>query len=198
MRQFFAVSRVTWPFWMHRERRRWFFDLSKELVWRLEVSFFDRKDTAVKFLHYLNTCHVKTEISNSPLNSKRITQSHSLISSSNAQLVIRSPLQFTGRRLSLVFTRNGFLSHPGNKKLILSERSLFVVLAFARRLCCCDPPWMKWKCYCQKTATPVALLITTLMMSWVRQQNKPRNPTATVPKKEILLVLPYLGLQSNV
>ena len=195
MRQFFAVSRVTWPYWMHRERRRWFFDLSKELVWRLEVSFFDRKDTAVKFLHYLNTCHVNIKFTIEFEENNAIPFLDILI---NSQLIILSPLQFTERRLSLVFTRNGLLSHPGNVKLILSERSLFVVLAFARRLCCCDPPWMKWKCYCQKTATPVALLITTLMMSWVRQQNKPRNPTATVPKKEILLVLPYLGLQSNV
>ena len=31
-----------------------------------------------------------------------------------------------------------------------------------------------------------------------RQQNKPMNPTATVPKKEILLLLPYLGLQSKI
>ena len=195
MRQFFAVSRVTWPYWMHRERRRWFFDLSKELVWRLEVSFFDRKDTAVKFLHYLNTCHVNIKFTIEFEENNAIPFLDILI---NSQLIILSPLQFTERRLSLVFTRNGLLSHPGNVKLILSERSLFVVCAFASRLCCCDPPWMKWKCYCQKTATPVALLITTLMMSWVRQQNKPRNPTATVPKKEILLVLPYLGLQSNV
>ena len=31
-----------------------------------------------------------------------------------------------------------------------------------------------------------------------RQQNKPRNPTATVPKKETVLVLPYLGVQSKI
>ena len=37
---FRSFSRVTCPFWMHRERRRWVFDLSNELVWRLEVSLF--------------------------------------------------------------------------------------------------------------------------------------------------------------
>ena len=26
-----------------------------------------------------------------------------------------------------------------------------------------------------------------------RQQNRPRNPTTTVPKKETILILPYLG-----
>ena len=37
---FLGFSPVTWPFWMPRERRRWFFDLSKErLGWRLGVSF---------------------------------------------------------------------------------------------------------------------------------------------------------------
>ena len=41
MWHFFAVFLlVMWPFWMHRERWRWFFDLSKELVWRLEAIFF--------------------------------------------------------------------------------------------------------------------------------------------------------------
>ena len=31
-----------------------------------------------------------------------------------------------------------------------------------------------------------------------RQQSKPRNPTTTVPKKETILVLPYLGVQSKI
>ena len=31
-----------------------------------------------------------------------------------------------------------------------------------------------------------------------RQQNRPRNPTTTVPKKETILVLPYLGVQSKI
>ena len=195
MRQFFAVSRVTWPFWMHRERRRWFFDLSKELVWRLEVSFFDRKDTAVKFLHYLNTCHVNIKFTIEFEENNAIPFLDILIKRSTGHTFSTSI--YRKKTFTSLYTK-WIPFTPWNKKLILSERSLFVVLAFARRLCCCDPPWMKWKCYCQKTATPVALLITTLMMSWVRQQNKPRNPTATVPKKEILLVLPYLGLQSNV
>jgi len=31
-----------------------------------------------------------------------------------------------------------------------------------------------------------------------RHQRKPKNPTTTVPKKEIILVLPYLGVQSKI
>ena len=31
-----------------------------------------------------------------------------------------------------------------------------------------------------------------------RQQNRPKNPTTTVSKKETILVLPYLGVQSKV
>jgi len=31
-----------------------------------------------------------------------------------------------------------------------------------------------------------------------RQQRKPKNPTTTVPKKEIILVLPYLGVQIKI
>ena len=31
-----------------------------------------------------------------------------------------------------------------------------------------------------------------------RQQNRLRNPTTTVPKKETILVLPYLGVQSKI
>ena len=31
-----------------------------------------------------------------------------------------------------------------------------------------------------------------------RQQNRPRNSTTTVPKKEAILVLPYLGVQSKI
>ena len=42
MRKFFAVfaCNVAIIKWMDHERRRWFFDLSKEHVWRLEVSIF--------------------------------------------------------------------------------------------------------------------------------------------------------------
>ena len=31
-----------------------------------------------------------------------------------------------------------------------------------------------------------------------RQQNKPKNPTTTVPKKKTILVLPHLGVQSKI
>ena len=31
-----------------------------------------------------------------------------------------------------------------------------------------------------------------------RQQNRPRNPTTTVPKRETISVLPYLGVQSKI
>ena len=31
-----------------------------------------------------------------------------------------------------------------------------------------------------------------------RQQNRPRNSTITVPKREAILVLPYLGVQSKI
>ena len=31
-----------------------------------------------------------------------------------------------------------------------------------------------------------------------RQQNKPKSPTTTVPKKVAVLVLPYLGVQSKI
>ena len=31
-----------------------------------------------------------------------------------------------------------------------------------------------------------------------RQQNRPRHPNITVPKKETILVLPYLGVQSEI
>ena len=31
-----------------------------------------------------------------------------------------------------------------------------------------------------------------------RQQNRPRHPIVTVPKKETILVLPYLGVQSKI
>ena len=40
----------------------------------------------------------------------------------------------------------------------------------------------------------VRVSITTLMM----QQNKAKNPTTTVPKKETISVLPYLGVQSKI
>ena len=36
------------------------------------------------------------------------------------------------------------------------------------------------------------------IMTLNRRQNRPRNPTTTVPFKETILVLPYLGVQSKI
>ena len=58
--------------------------------------------------------------------------------------------------------------------------------------------WMRWKCYCQKTATPVALLTTTLMMSWVGNKTNQGIQQPWYPKKDIRFVLTYLGLQSKI
>ena len=66
---------------------------------------------------------------------------------------------------------------------------------------------MRWKCYCQKTATPGALLTTILMMStnqgtqqpWYVHVSAPPPPKKKQQKKQkIRLVLPYLGLQSKI
>ena len=57
---------------------------------------------------------------------------------------------------------------------------------------------MRWKCYCQKTATPVALLTTVLMMSWVGNKTNQGIQQPWYPKKDIRFVLTYLGLQSKI
>ena len=61
---------------------------------------------------------------------------------------------------------------------------------------------MRWKCYCQKTATPRALLTTILMMSTNQGTQQPWyvhvTPSLPPPQKKIRLVLPYLGLQSKI
>jgi len=44
----------------------------------------------------------------------------------------------------------------------------------------------------------VLSIITLTMFRLNRQQNKAKNPTTTVPKKEITLVSPYLGVQSKI
>ena len=58
--------------------------------------------------------------------------------------------------------------------------------------------WMRWKCYCQKTATPVALLTTILMMSWVGNKTNQGIQQPWYPQKDIRFVLTYLGLQSKI
>ena len=68
---------------------------------------------------------------------------------------------------------------------------------------------MRWKCYCQKTATPGALLTTILMMSTNQGTQQPWYVHVSPPppqkkkktkqkKQKIRLVLPYLGLQSKI
>ena len=45
----------------------------------------------------------------------------------------------------------------------------------------------------------VILLVLSITTSMIfEQQKKPKNPTTTVPKKETILVLPYLGVQSKI
>ena len=46
-------------------------------------------------------------------------------------------------------------------------------------------------------ATHKALSLTTLTTSLNRNRNKPNSPVSTVPKKDIIILLPYFGVQSD-
>ena len=45
---------------------------------------------------------------------------------------------------------------------------------------------------------PLVLSIYNINDVLNRHQNRPRNPIITVPNKETILVLPYLGVQSKI
>ena len=51
------------------------------------------------------------------------------------------------------------------------------------------------KCCCRMVI--LLMLSITILWRWT-DDNRPRNPTTTVPFKETILVLPYLGVQSKI
>ena len=103
---------------------------------------------------------------------------------------IPSQHPFTARKLSPDFILNGTHSHPESTRLTSSEHSLIAVSASVPHPLCCN-----LKNLLSRNGYPRG--ISTYNMNDVVTRNKPKDPISTVPKRDVLIVLPYLGLQSK-
>ena len=115
----------------------------------------------------------------------------------NLQLLAQE-LKKLDKKLSMDFTLNGTHLHLESTRLTSSEHSFITVSASVPRPLCCGLPLMILRIFCRVIATPGVLLPTTCMNDVVtRNQNKLKDPITTVPKRDVFIVLPYLGLQSK-
>ena len=155
-----------------------------------------------KILHYLNTCHVNIKFTIEFEENNAIPFLDILIKrATDHTFGSRKSLNKNGRDQVLWACET---EHPQQTLVFtkpLVSRTLFrsllsppLLVAFVVAIL----SWMRWKCYCQKTATPVALWTTILMMSWVGNKTNQGIQQPWYPTKEIRFVLPYLGFRSKI
>ena len=117
-----------------------------------------------------------------------------LMFSSNANLTTPFPLPSTERKLSLASTLNGILSRLKNTQLTSSAHLLIVVSEFVHLL---QSALDDLKKYLSRNGYPHGIISYNMNDVVNKHQDKPKD-IITVPKKEIFIVLPYLGIQSKI
>ena len=102
---------------------------------------------------------------------------------------------FTARKLSLVLTLNGTHSNLKSTRLISSEHSLIAVSASVPR-----PPFrdLPIAICLSRNGYPRGVITYNMNDVVTRNLNKPKDPITTVPKRDVYIALPYLGLQSRI
>ena len=164
----------------------------------LRFTLYDSKNAAgsvkTQFLHYLNKCHTNIEFTVEFEDNSTIPFLEILIKrhSHTFSTSIYRKETFTG-----LYTKwNSFT--PGKYKV-----SLIRTLTF-RCFRICSTPSLLRSCLnelrklLQQNGYPTGVINYNINDVLKRQQNKALKPTTTVPKKEIILVLSYLGVQSKI
>ena len=72
----------------------------------------------------------------------------------------------------------------------VQDKPYFAVSAFARHPLFCFFGWTE-KTFITKRLSQLCVELQHVL----KQENRPKQPTITVPKKEVLLILPYLEIQ---
>ena len=108
-------------------------------------------------------------------------------------------LLYTVKRLSLVFTPSGSPLLLGSIRSISSEHLPIVAYASVQNPLYCSPLYPISRSLCFKMVIREVLLHCNYNVDDVlhKHKRKPSQPTLTVPKKDVILVLPYLGLHSD-
>ena len=144
-------------------------------------TLFDNKNTATRFLHYLNNCHANIKFTGEFEENSTIPFLGILIKRHNHTFStsIYRKKTFTG-----LYTKWDSFT-PRKYKV-----NLIRTLTFR-----CDDELRK---LLLQNGYPAGVVNYNFNDVLNRQQNKPKNPTTTVPKKETILGLPYLGVQSKI
>ena len=139
-----------------------------------------------------------TRTFNSPLSLNRTRRFLDfLMFSSNANLTTLFPLSSTERKRSLDSTLNGILLHLENTKLTSSAHLLIVVCESVHHPVCYSLLLDDLKRHLSRNRYPRGTISFNTNDVVNKHRNKPKD-IITVPKKEIFIVLPYLGIQSKI
>ena len=136
---------------------------------------------------------------NSPLNLNRTKRFLFLVFSSNANLTTPFPLPSTERKRLLASEPNGILLRLENAKLTSSAH-----LITNRCLQICSSPCLLQSAlddlnlsYLSRNGYHHGIISYNINDVVNKHRNKPKD-IITVPKKEIFIVLPYLGIRSKI
>ena len=183
-------------FMCHFEEKWVLSNNSRPSVWFRYVddifTLFESKHAAIRFLQFLNNCHANIkftveENSTIPFLDVLITRHSHTFSTS-----VYRKKTFTG-----LYTKWDSFT-PRKYKI-----NLIRTLTFRCFRICSSPSLLRsslseLRKLLSQNGYPAGIVNYNINDVLNRQQNRQREQTTTVPKKEILVILPFLGLQSNV
>ena len=160
-------------------------------------TLFDSKNTATQFLHYLNNCHANIKFSVEFEENGTIPFLDILIKRHSHTF---STSMYRKKTFTGLYTKWDYFT-PRKYKV-----NLIRTLTFPRcfRICSSWSPSLlrsglnELRKLLLQNGYPAGIINYNINDVLNKQQNRTKNPTTTVPKKDIILVLPYLGSQSKI
>ena len=186
-------------FMCHFEEKWVLSNNSRPSVWFRYVddtfTLFESKHAVIRFLQFLNNCHANIKFTVEFEENSTIPFLDVLITrhSHTFSTTVYRKKTFTG-----LYTK--WDSFTPRKY----EINLIRTLTFRCFRICSSPSLLRSslselrKLLSQNGLYPAGIVNYNINDVLNRQQNRQREQTTTVPKKEILVILPFLGLQSNV
>ena len=164
------------------------------ICWRYTSTLFDNINASNQFLHYLNSCYANVKLTVEFEENNTISFLDILIKRNNHvfSTSIYRKKTFTG-----LYTKWDSFT-PRKYKI-----NLIRTLTFRCFRICSSPSLLsssldELRKLLLQNEYPSGVLNYNINDVLNRQQNTPKQPITTVPKKEVLVILPYVGLQSRI
>ena len=157
-------------------------------------TLFRNKDTAIKFLHYLNSRHDNIQFTIDFENNQQIPfldVSIKRLDNNSFSTTIYRRKTFTG-----LYTKWDSFT-PRKYRINLIRTLTYRCLRICSSCSLLQSALIDLKDLLSRNGYPRGGITHNMNDVVNRNRNKPKDPITTVPKRDVFIVLPYLGLQSK-